>query len=131
MKFINVDDLEFIGSGAFSRVYRLSPTEIIKVYFYYNKCDINIMAEEIELSMTSDYALPVLNVAVAINKKRHHYAVIKKYLPREATVRECRRLEKRLPKCLRRDCYCDNARVDEKGNVFLIDTQGPYAFGLL
>jgi hypothetical protein len=136
MRTVNITKLKRVGSGAFSTVYRLSSKRVVKVY---NKSDSqhdgNIMAEEIELSMCSQYALPVLEAVVAkkIMKSgvKYYYAVIKEYMPHRATWREVDRLTSRLPRKLQDDCYYDNVRKDNKGNIFLIDTQGDYAFDTL
>lgn len=131
MRFVNVSKLKYIGSGSFATVYRLSPRRVIKVYDRDPKHDGNIMAEEIELSKTSPHALPVLDVAIARRGKKRYYAVIKRYLPRRVTWTEMRQLESRLPRKLRDDCHTDNVRKDDKGRMFLIDTQGKYAFNVV
>lgn len=131
MRFVNISGLKRLGGGVFSTVYRLSPNRVIKVYDNYVDHSINIMAEEIELSMKSPHALPVLDIAIAKRRTKRYYAVIKKYLPYRVTWEEIDNLRDALPGCLREDCHIDNARKDEKGNVFLIDTQGRYAFELL
>jgi hypothetical protein len=131
MRLINVDGLKFLGRGEFGNVYKLSPTKVIKVYMYYRKHDVNIMAEEIELSTRSEHALPVADVAIARKRNKCYYAVIKKYLSNEATYGEIASLKKLLPKELKIDCHSDNVRKDEKGRVFLIDTQGTYAFRVM
>jgi hypothetical protein len=128
MRIINVDCLKRLGGGVFSTVYHLSPRRVIKVYDKFSKYDMGIIAEEIEMSMCSEYALPVLDVAIATRRKRRYYAVIKKYLPFSVTFREALRFEKILPRRLRFDCHRENVRKDGRGNLFLIDTQGNYAF---
>lgn len=128
MRFVNVSKLKRIGSGYFSTVYRLSPQRVIKVYNHHKGHDGNIMAEEVELSGSSPHALPVLGVAIAVKGATRHYAVIKKYIPRRATWKEADDLRDVLPRKLQADCYSDNVRKDDKGRLFLIDTQGNYAF---
>ena len=127
--------MQRLGSGSFGTVYRLSKTKVIKVYnrfAYYSKSqDGNIMAEEVELSMCSEHALPVLEVAVATKGDECFYAVIKRYLPNTATYKDSDRLRSLLPWDLRADCYSANVRKDSKGRAYLIDTQGKYAFELI
>jgi hypothetical protein len=127
MRFINVRGLKLLGSGYFGRVYRLSPRRVIKVYDCGCEDDPHIMSEEVEMSMISEHALPVLDVVIAIERNKHYYAVIKKYLPHNITWDEGDQLYKNLPKKLRWDCGSSNARKDYNGKVFLIDTQGDYA----
>lgn len=131
MRFVNTKGLRCIGSGVFASVYRLSPTRIIKVYDYDPQHDGNLMAEEIELSMCSEHALPILDVAIAKKRGKRYYAVIKEYLPKRATYLEAIRLEKILPRRLQLDCHEENVRKNKKGKMFLIDTQGRYAFKVL
>jgi hypothetical protein len=135
MRFVNINGLKIVGSGAFSTVYRLSSTRIIKVYDRGHLHDANIMSEEIELSMSSKYALPVLDVAIAKKKLKKsvncYYAVIKRYLPNRPNWDEQTNVKRLLPRKLQVDCHSENFRKDEKGNIFLIDTQGSYALGCL
>lgn len=128
MRTIDISKLKRIGSGAFSIVYRLSSTRIIKVYNRHPKYDMGIIAEEIELSMISEYALPVLDIVIAKNKRFRYYAVIKEYLPYQATFDEIHEVTYLLPYKLREDCHEGNIRKNSKGKVYLIDTQGNYAF---
>ncbi len=128
MRFVNVSRLKYLGQGEFSRVYRLSSQRVIKVYDRHDKWDAGIMAEEIELSMASPHALPVLDVAIARRGNKRFYAVIKKYIPHGVTWEEMQALQRKLPAKLKDDCHYGNVRKDEKGKIFLIDTQGQYAF---
>jgi len=130
MKIIDVSNLPHIGSGCFSDVYRLSPRKIIKVYTQDPAADASeYMIEEIELSKKSKYTLPVLDVAIAKRGKRHYYAVIKRYIPKEVSYFESERFKRLLPKVLRVDAKKRNIRKDSRNRMYLIDTQGPVALG--
>jgi len=131
VRIVNVDRLNILGHGSFSTVYHLSPRRVIKVYNQFPEFDMGIMAEEIEMSMCSEYALPVLDVVIALSNQKRYYAVIKKYLPFEVTHLEANRLSRLLPHKLKLDCHSANVRKDGKGNLFLIDTQWNYAFRLV
>jgi hypothetical protein len=127
MRFINIDNLTWLGGGSFGSVYRLSPRRIIKVYNYIDVHDNNIMIDEMEASLCSEHALPVLDIVTAVRSGYHYYAVIKKYLPFRVTYTESQHLKRNLPKKLQWDCHSGNALKDYNGKVFLVDTQGTYA----
>ena len=136
MRVVNLKGLKRIGWGAFSEVYKLSQKKVIKVYTWYEPQDLRIVAEEIELSHSSEYTLPVLETAIARKGNKLHYAVIKKYLPYPASKREATKLRTLIRKekvkgGLILDCYGENVRKDKRGKFFLVDTQGTYAFRVL
>lgn len=135
MEIINIDELTCIGQGSFARVYKLSPTRVIKVYERWSQRSIKIinriMGEEVRLSRSSPYVLPVLKVVLAKKKvgfrcSQYYYAVIKKYIPHPINGEEWEKLRELVPKKLQWDCSFANCGKDEDGNLYLIDAQGPY-----
>jgi hypothetical protein len=128
MEYIDVTDLEFIGSGVTGQVYKLSQDKVIKVYcnastWYYEKdSDLIALTEEIDAGLKSKWVLPVEDAVIAKIYDEYYHAAIKKYIPNRCSWKEINKMYSRLPEDLSWDLHDDNVRKDENGRLWLIDS---------
>lgn len=129
-KVIKIDPSKHheVGSGYYATVYRLSPRRVVKVF--QNHVPKYVVSSEIEGSKVSKYALPVLKVVkVKFKNESECWRLVKKYIPHEVSrdesdfLKSKLRLESEKAKKLCFDCHEYNVRRDNKGKLWMIDTQ--------
>jgi hypothetical protein len=118
---------QYLGEGAFAKVYRVSPRRVVKVYDHrFTKKEIkDLMEDEIKGSKSVRNALPVLRVVDVIPPgctKRVQKGLLKRYIPLEVSHKEFREYVKSW-KELDWDAHDSNYRKDTRGNYWQVDTQ--------
>lgn len=130
-RLVKVCRNQYLSSGCYGDVYRISQRRIVKIYTTRDKYEAHLIREdEIRGSRISKYCLPILEkVRVRVGKKREEYlGVIKKYLPNpyipDKTFDLISHFERfKKTQILADDCHVDNILCDGRGRPYLIDTQ--------
>ena len=123
MRKITVTVDQEIGSGYYSRVYRISETLVVKAFKMIDIAEL-LVADEIYGSTLYKNALPVLEkVIVVLPDGQETFGLVKTYIPFELTIEEILTAidEGLIEKFW--DTSTNNFRKDEDGKIWQIDSQ--------
>jgi hypothetical protein len=126
MEAIKTDRLKILGCGSYGKVFRLSKSRVLKVYFnngFSPHQDMSTLVQEIDAGLKYPrWALPVLGVAIAEMNGQLYHAAIKEYIPYRLTKDEEEDFYVQLPGDLRWDFDSENVRKDKNSRFWVIDT---------
>jgi hypothetical protein len=123
---IKIKENQYIGSGDYGIVYRISKTKVVKVPHYYRMhVAEKLIKDEIRGSKTQKFALPVLEVVDVIMPDGDiRPGIIRRYVPFiispvdfEIFLKENKSLKRSW------DARRVNFRKDSKGKFWRVDTQ--------
>lgn len=132
-----VTERQFYDAGEFSSIYKVSPTRIVKIYHKLNRYTEKerdfMIADEI-YGGTLNYGLPVIKKITVMmpgctcgdcDPPIPAKALVKRFIPFIVTEDECYSIINRpdFPIELKWDGHPRQMRKDQKGRIYVIDTQ--------
>jgi hypothetical protein len=123
MRKIKVTSEQWIDSGSYGAVYRISKTKVVKAFFNHPYME-EIIRDEIRGSKLFKAALPILEVVtVVLPDDKETVGLIKRYIPYSVTNKEMLEATRKKEITYSWDRRADNFRKDKKGRIWMIDTQ--------
>jgi hypothetical protein len=120
---VNTEDLDFVGSGDFGGVYKLTPLTVVKVFHNneYTEKGIKILVDDEIQGSKRPGCLPVLKKVKVLHNGEKTIGLVKRYIGKPVRYNE--------EFCNFRDKYYywdikeSNCRKDIFGNIYIVDTQ--------